>query len=94
MRMQAHAVQMRQVLAARGIGVASDQTAILGMMLKDEFEAAALAEQFEANGLVIRYAKYPSEPRHNLLRSIARACYTAEDLDRFAEVVATLRRAD
>jgi len=91
-RMWSNARRMRAALARHGIRVVSDQTQILGMMLKDEFEAAELARQFESSGLVIRYAKYPSEPRHNLLRAVARACYTEEDLARFEQVVASLRR--
>lgn len=88
-RMEVHAKRMREILAEHGIGVAADQTPILGMMLQDEFEAAGLAKHFESRGLVIRYAKYPSEPRHNLLRAAARACYTADDLNRFEEAVAS-----
>jgi len=91
-RMWAHAKQMRQVLAGHGIEVVSDRTPILGMMLRDEFEAAEMARHFESKGLVIRYAKYPSEPRENLLRGAARACYTEEDLERFAQAVAEIRR--
>ena len=92
-RMEAHAKRMREVLAKHGIKVVSDRTPILGMILKDEFEAAELAREFETNGLVIRYAKYPSEPRHNLLRGAARACYTEDDLGRFEDVVKSLKRS-
>lgn len=92
-RMWAHARRMREILRKRGIRVVSDRTPIVAMELRDEFEAAALAEHFESRGLVIRYAKYPSEPRHNLLRSVARACYTEADLDRFADAVAQAPRA-
>ncbi|MFW6158291.1 MAG: aminotransferase class I/II-fold pyridoxal phosphate-dependent enzyme [Planctomycetota bacterium] len=91
-RMWAHARRMREILAEYGIGVVSDQTPIVAMELRDESEAAALAEHFESRGLVIRYAKYPSEPRHNLLRSVARACYTEDDLARFADAVAAAPR--
>jgi len=91
-RVKAHAARMREILAGRGIHVVSDETPILGMILKDEFEAARLAQYFESRGLIIRYAKYPSEPRHNLLRSVARACYTEEDLARFAQAVEELER--
>jgi len=87
-RMWAHARRMRQVLEAHGIRVVSDRSPVVAMLLRDEHEAAELAAYFESRGLVIRYAKYPSEPRHNLLRAAARACYTEADLARFEEAVA------
>ena len=89
-RMEAHASRMREILAGHGISVVSDRTPIVAMMLRNEFEAAETAQYFESRGLVIRYAKYPSEPRHNLVRAAARACYTENDLKRFEEVVASL----
>ena len=92
-RMWSHARRMREILAGHGIAVASDQSPVIGMLLKDEFEAAGVAKHFESNGLIIRYAKYPSEPRHNILRAAARTCYTDADLNRFAEAVATAPRA-
>ncbi|HUT35606.1 MAG TPA: pyridoxal phosphate-dependent aminotransferase family protein [Planctomycetota bacterium] len=78
-----NARRMRASLASHGVGVVCDQTPIVAMALRDESEAARLAEHFEARGLVVRYARYPCEPRANLLRSAARACHTEEDLRRF-----------
>ena len=90
-RLHANAARMRSVLADHGIGVVADATPILAMVLADESEAAGLAEHFIARDIAIPYFSYPSEPRHNLLRSVARACHTEEELDRFAEAVKTWR---
>lgn len=92
-RMWRNAARMRGILAEHSIPIVSDQSPVIGMLFEDEFEAAEMAEHFEARGLVIRYAKYPSEPRHNILRAVARACYTEEDLARFAAAVAAAPRA-
>ena len=62
------------------------------MLLADEAQARALADHFLSHGLRIPYFKYASEPRHNLLRSVARSCYTPSDLGRFAEAVASWGR--
>lgn len=91
-RMWANARRMREALASRGIGVVSDRTPIVAMDLEDGPEAARASEHFLARGLRIPYFKYASEPRHNLLRAAARACYTEEHLERFEEAVATLKR--
>jgi len=91
-RVAAYAKRMRETLARHGIGVVCDRTPIVAMALRDESAARRAAEHFESRGLVIRYCKYPSEPRANLLRSVARACYTEEDLSRFGEAVAALPR--
>jgi 8-amino-7-oxononanoate synthase len=91
-RVRELAARMRSILAEYGIGVVSDRTPVMGMELRDEFEAARMAHHFESNGLIIRYAKYPSDPRHHLLRAAARACYTEEDLARFEAAVAGFSR--
>lgn len=82
-KMEAHARRMRAALAQKGLGVVSDRTPIVALVLAGEAEAAALAEHFLAHGLAIPYFKYASEPRHNLLRAVARACYSEDDLARF-----------
>jgi len=90
-RMWHNAARMRGVLDENGIAVVSRETPILAMVLRDEAEARRLAEHLEAHGLRVPYAKYPSEPRENLLRSAARACYTDDDLDRFRDALASFR---
>jgi 8-amino-7-oxononanoate synthase len=89
-KMWANARRMRAALAARGIGVVSERTPIVAMNFADEFEAARAAEHFLERGLRIPYFKYASEPRENMLRAAARACYTEEQLERFEEAVDTL----
>ncbi len=91
-KMEANAKRLRAALAARGIGLVSDRTPILGMIFKDEFEAAAADKHFLKYNLVIPYFKYASEPRENLLRGAARACYTEEHMARFEEAVVALKR--
>jgi len=91
-KMEAHARRMRAALAGRGIAVVTDRTPIVAMVFKDEFEAAAAARHFLKYELVIPYFKYASEPRENLLRGAARACYTGENLARFEEAVGALER--
>ncbi|MDD4892186.1 MAG: aminotransferase class I/II-fold pyridoxal phosphate-dependent enzyme [Phycisphaerae bacterium] len=83
----ANAAKMRLILAAAGIGLVCDRHPIVAMLLKDEFEAAALDKHFLTFGLRIPYFKYASEPRENLLRAAARAIYTDEHLERFAQAV-------
>ena len=90
--MRAHAGRMRAALAARGIAVVSDRTPIVAMVFRDEFEAAAAAEHFLKYELAIPYFKYASEPRENLLRGAARACYTEEHLAQFEAAVKALKR--
>jgi 8-amino-7-oxononanoate synthase len=91
-RMRAHAGRMRAALAARGIAVVSDRTPIVAMVFRDEFEAAAADRHFLKYDLAIPYFKYASEPRENLLRGAARACYTEEHLARFEAAVKALKR--
>ncbi len=91
-RMESHAERMRGTLAEHGIGVVARGTPIVALDLADETRAERLSRHFLFRGLVIPYFKYASEPRHNLLRAVARACYTEEDLGRFAEAVASISR--
>lgn len=88
-RMESNAVHMRQILSAAGIVLADSRHPILGMLLRNEVEAAALDRHFGQHGLWIPYFKYASEPRQNLLRAAARAVYTDELLEQFAEAVRT-----
>ncbi|MEX1096542.1 MAG: pyridoxal phosphate-dependent aminotransferase family protein [Planctomycetales bacterium] len=85
--LNANARRMRSALAEAGIATVCDRTPIVAMVLADEFEAARLDRHFDSFGLRIPYFKYASEPRENLLRAVARACYTDADLDRFAAAV-------
>jgi 7-keto-8-aminopelargonate synthetase-like enzyme len=87
-RMRQHADRMRAILAAHGVGVVSDKGSVVAMILKDGEDAARLGKHFESRGLMIRYARYPSEPRENVLRAAARACYTEDDFQRFEQAVA------
>jgi len=89
LRMQEHARTMREVLRRNGISIVADRTPIIAMVLRDEAQAADLADHFLAHDIVIPYFKYPSEPRHNLLRSVARSCYTDADMARFTRAVET-----
>ena len=86
-----NARRMRNSIAAQGIKVVSEDTPIVAMNFADEFEAAAAAEHFKAHGLRIPYFKYASEPRKNMLRAAARACYTEEHLERFEAAVDSLK---
>jgi 7-keto-8-aminopelargonate synthetase-like enzyme len=81
--------RMKTILSENGIVLVSDQSPIMGMQLKDEFEAAQLSAHLLRSGLRIPYFKYASEPRENLLRGAARACYTEDDLGRFDAAIQT-----
>ncbi|MEX0716323.1 MAG: aminotransferase class I/II-fold pyridoxal phosphate-dependent enzyme [Planctomycetaceae bacterium] len=90
-RLNANARRMRRTLAEAGIDTVCDRTPIVAMVLADEFEAARLDRHFLEHGLRIPYFKYASEPRENLLRAVARACYSDADLARFEKAAATWR---
>jgi 7-keto-8-aminopelargonate synthetase-like enzyme len=92
-RMWTHAAQMRAAAAESGIDVVSTQSPIVALMLKDEHEAAMLADHFRNFRLVAPYFKYPSEPRQNLLRCAGRACYSKDELERFAQALRSRPRA-
>ncbi len=92
-KMWKHATFMRETARTAGLGVVCPDSPIVALMLKDEHEAAALAAHLVTFGLVAPYFKYPSEPRHNLLRCAARACYTEELLERFKQALLTRPRS-
>lgn len=83
----ANAATMRHLLAKAGIGVVCDKHPIVAMLLADEHEAAALSQHFLSCRIRIPYFKYASEPRHNMLRAVARGIYTERHLERFAEAL-------
>lgn len=83
-RMWSNAAIMRAAAVENGMSVVSDASPIVALVLKDEYEAAKLADHLKHFGLVAPYFKYPSEPRQNLLRCAGRACYSNDILDRFA----------
>lgn len=91
-RMETHAERMRAVLAECGIAVVARGTPVVALELADEARAARLSDHFLSRGVVIPHFRYASEPRHNLLRAAARACYTEADLARFAEALASRPR--
>lgn len=82
-----HASQMRSILAEHELSVVSSETPIVSILLADETEARSLSDHFLTFGIRIPYFNYPAEPRKNMLRAIARSCYTGEDLSRFGEAV-------
>jgi 7-keto-8-aminopelargonate synthetase-like enzyme len=84
-----NANQMRFILARRGIQIVSSDTPILAMVLTDAAEAQSLSDHFLSRDLRIPYFKYPSDPRDNLLRSVARSCYSDDDMKRFADAVSS-----
>ena len=88
----ANAVRMRRLLAEAGIAVVCDKHPIVAMLLADEHEAAALSKHFLSCGVTIPYFKYASEPRHNLLRAVARAIHTDEHIACFARALHTRPR--
>lgn len=89
-RMEANGNRMRQILNDADIKLADTRHPILGMLLKDEYEAMAMEKHFADYGIWIPYFKYASEPRHNLLRGAARAVYTDVQLDNFEAAVKSL----
>ncbi len=91
-KMWSNARRMHAALEAKHIDVVSRDTPIVAMDFADEFEAAAAEQHFMKFGLRIPYFKYASEPRENMLRAAARACYSEEQMQRFEEAVSTLER--
>lgn len=87
-QLAANAQQMLRILAEQGIRVASRETPIIAMMMTDSAEARRLSDHFLSHGLRIPYFTYPSNSNDNLLRSIARSCYTPEQIQRFAVAIA------
>ncbi|QDU98666.1 aminotransferase class I/II-fold pyridoxal phosphate-dependent enzyme [Lignipirellula cremea] len=87
-RLQQHAVRMRQDLLAAGLATVACDTPILAAPLGDVDRAMQLADHFARHGLRIPYFPYASEPRADLLRMVARSCYTPAQLDRFSRALA------
>jgi len=84
--------QMRGLLNARNVRVASERTPIIAMSMSTPAEAQRLSQHFLTHGLRIPHFTYPSNPHDNLLRSIARSCYTQQHMQRFADAIATFGR--
>jgi 7-keto-8-aminopelargonate synthetase-like enzyme len=85
--LEANEARMREALAAAGISTAGQGHPILAMLLRDEADARSLEGRFRAQGLLVPYFRYASEPRPNLLRAAARAVYTDDQLVRFETAV-------
>jgi hypothetical protein len=83
---------MRKTLKDAGFECVVQNSAIIAIVCKDEFEAARLADHFLKGGLRIPYFKYASEPRQNLLRAVARSIYSDRDLKSFEKAVCTFKR--
>lgn len=87
-RMMENAGKMRAVLAELGLEAVSDErTPIVTIAFGDAGQAHKAAECLNRKGLAVRYFTYPTEPRDNLLRTIARENYMPEHLDRFAQAL-------
>jgi glycine C-acetyltransferase len=87
-RLRENRAKMVAVLERKGVGVVSDErTPIVTMELAGEHQARRLAGHLRSNGLIIQYFNYPTEPRTNLLRGIARASHTDDVIRRFEEAL-------
>lgn len=91
-QLAANAQQMRSTLSEHAFPIVSSQSPIISMVLSDVAEAQRFSEHFLSLGLRIPYFKYPAAPRDNLLRCVARSCYTPDDLQRFADAVSSFSR--
>ena len=94
LRLRLHRVaeRMRSVLVDAAIEVVSTKSPIVCMALRDESEAAALSAHFREFDINIPYFQYPSEPRHNLLRAVAKSAYNESTLDRFEQAIRAWKR--
>ncbi|MCK5528117.1 MAG: pyridoxal phosphate-dependent aminotransferase family protein [Kiritimatiellae bacterium] len=81
------AERMRGDLEKCGIGVVCKDSPIIAMCLDDGKQASELSEHFLAHKILIPYFTYASEPRQNLLRAVARSCYTEEEMQRFSDAL-------
>lgn len=81
------AQKMRAILLRKNIQTADQNSMIIGMCLKDEFEAAKMSEHLAKFNVIVPYFKYASEPRHNLLRAVAKSCYSDQELKAFEDAV-------
>ncbi len=83
MRLQRSRARMMELLSAKAIPVISDaRTPIVTMALAGEGQARRLADHLCRHRLYVKYLDYPGEPRRNLLRLAARACYVEDDFER------------
>lgn len=86
-RMRSVAARMRTIFERHAIAPLCDGTPIIALVLQTSEGADKLAADLAERGILIRYAKYPSEPRENLLRSAARACHGEADLQRLDDAL-------
>ena len=91
-KLQQVAKQMREILRKQNIKTADEFSPIIGMCLQDEYEAARLSDHLAKFHVMVPYFKYASEPRHNLLRAIAKSSYTDEDLSLFEKAILKFNR--
>lgn len=92
-RVKLHEVsrKMREILLKYGIQTAEQESPIVALVLKDEWEAQKVSDALLANGLVAPYFKYASEPRHNFLRCVAKSSYTDEVLATFEKTLQSIK---
>ena len=79
--------KMRKILLRKNMKTADQNSSIIGICLKDEFEAAKLSDHLAKFNVIVPYFKYASEPRHYLLRAVAKSCYSDEELKCFEDAV-------
>lgn len=84
-----NAETMRNTLMRHGIGLVSNATPIIAMTLRGANEAKQLSAHLLTHRIRVPYFNYPADPRDNLLRSVARSCYTSECLERFGSAIAS-----
>ncbi len=82
-----NADKMRKILLRKNIKTADQVSPILGLCLKDEFEAAKLSDHLATYNVMVPYFKYASEPRHNLLRAVAKSSYSEAELSAFEAAI-------
>jgi 7-keto-8-aminopelargonate synthetase-like enzyme len=86
-KLDANTGKLRAILDRAGIPVASRDTAIVALLMKDGKAASAMSRHLLARGFRVPYFTYASEPRENLLRVVGRSVYTPEQLERFEAAV-------
>jgi 8-amino-7-oxononanoate synthase len=87
-RMRRSTARLRKIANDFAVPVVSDaQGPIVTMSLSDATEAKKLAAELNSHGLLLKYLDYPSEPRKNLLRVVARPLYTDEHFHCFSEIL-------
>ncbi|MEO9274942.1 pyridoxal phosphate-dependent aminotransferase family protein [Marinomonas sp. 5E14-1] len=78
---------MRAAAKSAGIAVVTEDSPVVALAMADEFQAQKLSEAFKDAGLLIPYFKYPSEPRHQILRTVACSTHKAKDLETYKQVL-------